>query len=49
MSIRQKDILNCLPLLASVLGDRYGVQVRIGGSGAYTDGKVIHIPALPLD
>lgn len=49
MNIRQKDILNCLPLLASVLGDRYGVQVRIGGSEAYTDGKVIHIPALPLD
>lgn len=47
--IRQKDILNCLPLLASVLGDRYGVQVHIGGSGAYTDGKIIHIPALPLN
>lgn len=49
MNIRQKDVLNCLPLLASVLGDQYGVEVRIGGREAYTDGKVIHIPALPLD
>lgn len=47
--IRQKDILNCLPLLASVLGDQYGVQVCIGGSEACTDGKIIHIPALPLN
>lgn len=47
--IRQKDILNCLPLLASVLGDQYGVQVCIGGSKACTDGKIIHIPALPLN
>ena len=49
MNIRQKDVLNCLPLLASVLGDQYGVEVRIGGREAYTDGKVIHIPTLPLD
>ncbi len=47
--ITQKDILNCLPLLASILGDQYGVQVCIGGSEACTDGKIIHIPALPLD
>lgn len=47
--IRNRDILNCLPLLASALGDRYGVQVRIGGSKAFTDGKIIHLPSLPLD
>ena len=47
--ITQKDILNCLPLLASVLGGQYGVQVCIGGSEACTDGKIIHIPALPLN
>lgn len=35
--------------MASVLGRRYGVQVEIGGEEAYTDGKTIHIPALPLD
>ena len=47
--IRTKDILNCLPLVASILGDRYGVQVRIGGKEACTNGKVIHLPSLPMD
>ena len=47
--IRSKDVLNCLPLLASVLGDQYGVQVRIGGKEACTNGKVIYLPALPMD
>ena len=41
--------MECLPLLASVLGNQYGVTVEIGGSEAYTDGKTIHLPALPLD
>ena len=47
--IQTKDVLNCLPLLASILGDRYGVQVRIGGKEACTNGKVIHLPSLPTD
>ena len=47
--IRTKDVLNCLPLVASILGDRYGVQVRIGGNEACTNGKVIHLPSLPMD
>lgn len=47
--IRTKDILNCLPLLASVLGDQYGVQVRIGGNEACTNGKIIQLPSLPMD
>lgn len=47
--IRTKDVLNCLPLLASILGDRYGVQIRIGGKEACTNGKVIHLPSLPMD
>ena len=47
--IRSKDILNCLPLLASVLGDQYGVQVRIGGNEACTNEKVIQLPSLPMD
>ena len=41
--------MDCLPLLASVLGNQYGVTVEIGGSEAYTDDKTIHLPALPLD
>lgn len=45
--LKQKDIMDCLPLLASVLSNQYGVTVEIGGSEAYTDGKTIHLPALP--
>ena len=47
--IRSKDVLNCLPLLASVLGDQYGVQIRIGGNEACTNGKIIQLPSLPMD
>ena len=49
MQLREKDILGCLPLLASVLGNTYGVHVRIGGSDACTDGNVIQLPSLPVD
>ena len=47
--IRSKDILSCLPLLASVLGEQYGVQVHIGGKTACTNGRVIYLPSLPVD
>ena len=49
MELRNKDIMGSLPLLASVLGRRYGVEVRIGGDTACTDGRVIHLPAMPMD
>lgn len=48
-SMKHKHIIKSLPLLASVLGRKYGVQVRIGGNDAYTDGNVIQLPSLPLD
>ncbi|WBF66030.1 VWA domain-containing protein [Desulfovibrio subterraneus] len=47
MTMPVNPILQSLPLLASVLGRRYGVTVRIGGTEAYTDGTVIQLPALP--
>ena len=37
------------PLVASVLGKKYGVKVEMGGAEAYTDGKTIHLPALPSE
>ena len=42
-------IMQSLPLVAAVLGNKYGVQVTIGGSRAFTDGSTIHLPSLPLD
>ena len=47
--IRNKDVLRCLPLLASVLGDQYGVEVRIGGDTAATNGRIIRLPSLSLE
>ena len=47
--MHHKHIIKSLPLLASILGRKYGVQVRIGGDRAYTNGNVIQLPGLPLD
>ncbi|WP_319760627.1 cobaltochelatase CobT-related protein [Maridesulfovibrio sp.] len=47
--MNKKLLMKSLPLVASVLGRKYGVQVRIGGDKAFTDGKVIQLPAMPLD
>ncbi len=43
-----QNVLTCLPLLADVLGKSYGVAVTIGGNEAYTDGKTITLPSMPL-
>ena len=37
----------CLPTLASLLSERYGVSVVLGGDTAYTDGSTIVLPSLP--
>lgn len=47
--MHHNHILKSLPLLASILGRKYGVQVNIDGDSAYTNGNVIQLPALPLD
>ena len=44
-----RHVMRSLPLLAAVLGDAYGVEVVIGGDSAHTDGKIIHLPTLPLE
>jgi cobaltochelatase CobT len=38
-----------LEKVARILARQYGIQVRFEGTGAYTDGKVINLPNLPLD
>ncbi|UDQ99448.1 VWA domain-containing protein [Lentisphaerota bacterium WC36G] len=43
------QICQALPLVAGVLGQRYGVEVTIGGNTAYTDGKRINLPSLPVE
>ena len=45
--INQKAILGSLPLLATVLGKKYGIKVIIEGDEACTNGSTIYLPALP--
>ncbi len=47
--IDTRAVMRSLPLVASVLGRKYGVLVEMGGADAYTDGKTIHLPALPSE
>lgn len=41
--------MRSLPMVAAVLGKKYGVTVEIGGDSAYTDGQTIHLPSLPAN
>ncbi len=45
----QKHLLKALPLVAAILGRKYGLQVIIGGDTAATNGQKIYLPSLPLD
>ena len=47
--MRQFAIERSLHILGPVLGRKRGVEVRIGGAAACTDGSTIWLPALPLD
>lgn len=45
-----KALIGALPLIASALGDKYGVKVVFGNyPTAATDGKTIYMPHLPLE
>lgn len=45
----QKALIRLLPLLASMLGRKYGVTVQIGGDEAFTNGRCIQLPSLPVE
>ena len=47
--MNNKLIMRSLPLVAAVLGNKYGVKVNVGGSEAFTDGNTIHLPGLAMD
>ena len=44
---RNRSIINTLPAIASMLGDKNNIKVTISGTGAYTDGVEINLPVLP--
>jgi hypothetical protein len=35
--------------MADILGQKYGIQVRIGGDSAKTNGKIIQLPSFPVN
>jgi hypothetical protein len=41
--------IQTLPFIAQILGQKYGVKVIIGGEQAFTNGKDIYLPSLPLN
>lgn len=47
--MKQFSIERSLHILGPVLGRKRGVEVRIGGGEACTDGNTIWLPALPID
>lgn len=42
-------LVKSLPLLASMLGRKYGVTVQVGGDAAFTNGRCIQLPSLPAE
>ena len=40
---------NAMPIVATALGRKFGVQVQVGGPQAATDGQTIWLPDLPAD
>lgn len=49
-AMKQNRTLNdAFPIVAAALGNKLGVKVKVGGSQASTDGKMITLPAYNLD
>jgi cobalamin biosynthesis protein CobT len=44
-----RTLRQAMPIVASALGRKFGVQVAVGGDDARTDGRTIQVPALPPD
>ena len=47
--MNKRGLINSLPVIAKMLGDKNKIKVRISGNSAYTDGDIINIPVLPDD
>ena len=47
--MKNRTLNNAFPIVAAALGNKFGVDVRVGGQDAYTDGTSINIPAYNLE
>jgi cobaltochelatase CobT len=43
--MRDNTLHHAFPIVAAAIGNRFGIQVKVGGDQAYTDGKLIQLPA----
>ena len=43
--MKHTTLHKAFPIVAAAIGERFGIQVAIGGDQAYTDGKMIQLPA----
>ena len=43
--MKHNTLHKAFPIVAAAIGDRFGIQVNVGGNEAYTDGKLIQLPA----
>jgi cobaltochelatase CobT len=43
--MKNNTLQNAFPIVAAAIGNRFGIKVQIGGDQAYTDGKLIRLPA----
>ena len=46
--MKTQTLNNAFPIVAAALGNKFGVNVKVGGQDAYTDGESINIPAYNL-
>jgi nitric oxide reductase activation protein len=43
--MKHTTLHKAFPIVAAAIGERFGIQVAVGGDQAYTDGKMIQLPA----
>ena len=43
--MKNNTLHNAFPIVATAIGNRFGIKVQIGGAQAYTNGKSIQLPA----
>lgn len=43
--MRDNTLHHAFQIVAAAIGNRFGIQVKVGGDQAYTDGKLIQLPA----
>ena len=43
--MKNNTLHNAFPIVAAAIGNRFGIKVKVGGDQAYTNGKLIQLPA----